>query len=104
MQQRPVVPQFGKWDTEGNVPYTVYFENARKGKNGGKMINPNDVRQNPGMFAPPAPTTKNAPKEPIGRKAAARPKTLDITTGRSRMKPVFTGVESVSFHLYFDMY
>ena len=85
MQQRPVVPQFGNWDSEDNVPYTVYFEKARKGKNGGKMINPNDRMQNPGMFPPSA---RNAPKEPVGRKAV-RPKTLDIQSSREngdRMK------------------
>lgn len=80
LQQRPVVPKFGNWDSEDNVPYTVYFEKARKGKNGAKMINPNDPMQNPGMF-PTAQVTpaavKNAPKEPVGRKAV-RPKTLDI--------------------------
>ncbi|KAF5452116.1 hypothetical protein F2P56_027149 [Juglans regia] len=28
------VPEFGKWESE--VPYTVYFDNARKGKDGGR--------------------------------------------------------------------
>lgn len=81
MAQRPVVPQFGNWDSEDNVPYTVYFEKARKGRNVGKMINPNDPMQNPGMFPPSAQvapsTARNAPKEPVSRKAV-RPKTLDI--------------------------
>ncbi|XP_075081978.1 RPM1-interacting protein 4-like isoform X2 [Nicotiana tabacum] len=43
------VPKFGNWDGD-NVPYTTYFENARKGK-GGKMINPNDPEENPEAFA-----------------------------------------------------
>ncbi|XP_074366829.1 RPM1-interacting protein 4-like [Apium graveolens] len=81
MRQRPVVPQFGNWDTEDNVPYTVFFEKARKGKNGGKMINPNDPVQNPGMFPPSAQvapsTARNVPKEPASRKSV-RPKTLNI--------------------------
>ncbi|KAL3506431.1 hypothetical protein ACH5RR_031813 [Cinchona calisaya] len=38
---RSQVPKFGNWESEEDVPYTVYFDNARKGKKGGKM-NPND--------------------------------------------------------------
>ena len=26
------IPKFGNWDNDGNVPYTVYFDNARKGR------------------------------------------------------------------------
>ncbi|GJT88661.1 RPM1-interacting protein 4-like protein [Tanacetum coccineum] len=33
-----------------NVPYTTYFENARKDKGSGVMINPNDPEQNPEAF------------------------------------------------------
>ncbi|XP_055816263.1 RPM1-interacting protein 4-like [Solanum dulcamara] len=44
------VPKFGNWDGE-NVPYTAYFENARKSNKGGKMINPNDPEENPEAFA-----------------------------------------------------
>ncbi|CAN4114684.1 unnamed protein product [Withania somnifera] len=44
------VPKFGNWDGE-NVPYTAYFENARKGNKGSKMINPNDPQENPEAFA-----------------------------------------------------
>lgn len=39
---RPSVPKFGNWENDQDVPYTVYFEKARKGKNAGKIINPND--------------------------------------------------------------
>ncbi|XP_019259819.1 PREDICTED: RPM1-interacting protein 4-like [Nicotiana attenuata] len=49
MAQGSHVPKFGNWDGD-NVPYTAYFENARKGK-GGKMINPNDPEENPEAFA-----------------------------------------------------
>lgn len=41
MQQQAQVPKFGNWENEDDVPYTQYFDNARKGKKGGKM-NPND--------------------------------------------------------------
>jgi hypothetical protein len=44
------VPKFGNWDNDGNVPYTVYFDNARKGK-GGKPMNPNDPVENPEAFS-----------------------------------------------------
>ncbi|KAL5140574.1 EH domain-containing protein 2 [Glycine soja] len=42
------VPKFGNWDTD-NVPYTSYFENARREKSG-IMINPNDPMENPEAF------------------------------------------------------
>lgn len=76
---RPSVPKFGNWDNDDNVPYTVYFDKARKGR-GGKMINPNDPQENPDMFpdmASPAPApapaprsrVRNEPEELIGRRA-----------------------------------
>lgn len=48
-QQRSHIPKFGSWDAD-NVPYTAYFENARKDKGSGVMINPNDPEQNPEAF------------------------------------------------------
>lgn len=74
------MPKFGNWESEDNVPYTVYFDKARKGR-GGKMINPNDPQENPEMFSKippsdPAPVPPARPKaqveEPMGRAAAAR--------------------------------
>lgn len=40
---RPQAPQFGDWGTE-EIPYTMYFENARKEKKSGQIyqINPHD--------------------------------------------------------------
>ncbi|GKB60149.1 RPM1 interacting protein 4 transcript 2, partial [Tanacetum coccineum] len=79
--KRPTVPKFGNWESEDNVPYTVYFDKARKGKTGGKMINPNDPQENPEMFAnirtpsppPPARTRPyTEPDEPV-RKPVVRP-------------------------------
>eukprot|EP00257_Ricinus_communis_P025521 XP_025012935.1 RPM1-interacting protein 4 isoform X1 [Ricinus communis] len=46
MAQRSAVPKFGNWETEENVPYTVYFEKARKGNTAGKMKG-NDPKQKP---------------------------------------------------------
>ncbi|XAR60952.1 hypothetical protein NMG60_11034507 [Bertholletia excelsa] len=76
MAQRPHVPKFGNWESEENVPYTAYFDKARKGKTGGKMINPNDPAENPDMFtnaAPPSQAppsrTQLEPEEPIRREA-----------------------------------
>ncbi|KAL3517819.1 hypothetical protein ACH5RR_020408 [Cinchona calisaya] len=77
MAARARVPQFGKWENEDDVPYTVYFDNARKGR-GGKMINPNDPQENPEIFrqfAPPAPSrtrSRHQTEEPMGR-GAVRP-------------------------------
>lgn len=48
-QQGSHIPKFGSWDAD-NVPYTAYFENARKDKGTGVMINPNDPEQNPDAF------------------------------------------------------
>ncbi|XP_074320643.1 RPM1-interacting protein 4-like isoform X2 [Silene latifolia] len=33
---RPNLPQFGNWDTEENISYTTYFENARRGSSSEK--------------------------------------------------------------------
>ncbi|KAJ0984400.1 hypothetical protein J5N97_002756 [Dioscorea zingiberensis] len=50
MAQKVHVPKFGNWESD-NVPYTTYFDNARKDKGaGGKMINPNDPEENPDAF------------------------------------------------------
>lgn len=43
------VPKFGNW-ADDNVSYTAYFENARKEKTSGLMINPNDPEENPEAF------------------------------------------------------
>ncbi|KAL3531095.1 hypothetical protein ACH5RR_010417 [Cinchona calisaya] len=77
MAARGSVPQFGKWEKEENVPYTLYFDNARKGR-GGKMINPNDPQENPDMFpniapAHPSPSRNMVQaEEPVGS-GSARP-------------------------------
>ncbi|CAO2184132.1 unnamed protein product [Urochloa humidicola] len=56
-QKNAHVPKFGNWDNDGNVPYTLYFDNARKGKGaGGRMINPNDPAENPEAFSIAAPS------------------------------------------------
>ncbi|KAG8371728.1 hypothetical protein BUALT_Bualt13G0118300 [Buddleja alternifolia] len=76
--QRPSVPKFGNWENEESVPYTIYFDKARKNR-GGKMINPNDPQEYPDMFpnidpsplaSAPVPSSKPKPRpEPIGRRA-----------------------------------
>ncbi|XP_006830528.2 RPM1-interacting protein 4 [Amborella trichopoda] len=60
MANRSHVPIFGTWESGESVPYTAYFEKARKDKVvGGRMINPNDPQENPDAFMdvapPPAP-------------------------------------------------
>ncbi|CAH8383654.1 unnamed protein product [Eruca vesicaria subsp. sativa] len=47
MAERSTVPKFGNWEGEENVPYTAYFEKARKGRApGGRVMNPNDPEDN----------------------------------------------------------
>ncbi|KAL6500003.1 hypothetical protein OROGR_027913 [Orobanche gracilis] len=77
---RSSVPKFGNWESEegDGVPYTAYFDKARKTRGvGGKMINPNDP-QDPDMFPsndpsplappsnPPPQKSRNKMDEPIG--------------------------------------
>lgn len=37
LQLKTEVPKFGNWENEDDVPYTTYFDNARKVKSGAKM-------------------------------------------------------------------
>ncbi|CAN1767496.1 RPM1-interacting protein 4 [Linum perenne] len=55
-QQRSHVPKFGNWESDDNVPYTAYFDKARKGRTGGKMINPNDPMENPDLLVEQTPS------------------------------------------------
>lgn len=48
MAKNSHVPKFGNWDND-NIPYTTFFENARKEKAGVRM-NPNDPEENPEAF------------------------------------------------------
>lgn len=49
-QQSSHVPKFGDWDNN-NIPYTTFFENARKEQNTGTVrVNPNDPEDNPAAF------------------------------------------------------
>ncbi|CAK9173715.1 unnamed protein product [Ilex paraguariensis] len=50
LHQHPQVPKFGNWESEENIPYTAYFDNARKGRKGGNM-NPNDPQDNADRFS-----------------------------------------------------
>ncbi|XAR58739.1 hypothetical protein NMG60_11014249 [Bertholletia excelsa] len=67
MAQRAHVPRFGNWDIGENVPYTAYFEKARKDRNGGKIINPNDPQENPDMFPNIEPLARD---DNLGRRGA----------------------------------
>ncbi|KAA8515569.1 hypothetical protein F0562_018820 [Nyssa sinensis] len=49
LQQQSHIPKFGNWDSD-NVPYTAYFEIARKEKASGVRMNPNDPEENPDAF------------------------------------------------------
>ncbi|KAL8512850.1 hypothetical protein ACS0TY_019113 [Phlomoides rotata] len=49
LQQKSYVHKFGNCEGD-NVPYTTFFENARKERLGGVRINPNNPEQNPEAF------------------------------------------------------
>ena len=75
MAQRSHVPQFGNWESGDNVPYTVYFDQARKGRGRDKLINPNDPEEDPDPFSDnsssaQAPTSRAIPEpeEPTRQK------------------------------------
>ncbi|XWS76077.1 hypothetical protein CRYUN_Cryun01aG0146200 [Craigia yunnanensis] len=79
MAQRSHVPKFGNWESEESVPYTAYFDKARQGRSGGKIINPNDPQENPDLHhdyvAPtrtPASRAKPELDEPVGHGPARR--------------------------------
>ncbi|KAK8997559.1 hypothetical protein V6N11_012115 [Hibiscus sabdariffa] len=76
MAQRSHVPKFGNWEGEEDVPYTAYFDKARKGRTGGKIVNPNDPQENPDLHpdhvAPTASKTKVELDEPVGHGPARR--------------------------------
>ncbi|KDP26362.1 hypothetical protein JCGZ_17520 [Jatropha curcas] len=79
MAQRTHVPKFGNWESEENVPYTAYFEKARKGRGGGKMINPNDPQENPDLGSDYGAPTHEPPsgggvvaEDPTGQGAVRR--------------------------------
>ncbi|XP_068660577.1 RPM1-interacting protein 4-like [Aristolochia californica] len=82
MAQRPHVPPFGNWESEENVPYTTFFDKARKGKSGGKLVNPNNPQENPDRFSEDKPSGSAIPgtsapnvDPPLqASSAAARPK------------------------------
>lgn len=61
-EQRSHVPKFGNWESEENVPYTAYFDKARKGRTGTKIINPNDPQENPDMFSDNASEARSPPR------------------------------------------
>lgn len=50
------VPQFGAWHGEEDVTYTLYFDEARKNKNQGQMINPNESQLNRDLYSQQNPT------------------------------------------------
>lgn len=76
------MPEFGNWESQENVPYTLYFDKARKGR-GGKMINPNDPEENPEMFSNVAPSPPAASTPSPSRIRAQ----VDEINGRGSVKP-----------------
>ncbi|MCH89035.1 RPM1-interacting protein 4-like, partial [Trifolium medium] len=77
--QRTHVPKFGNWESNDNVPYTAYFDKARKGRTGTKMINPNDPEENVDLVLDnsssdlPPPSKPRANSEDLSGKGSVRP-------------------------------
>ncbi|KAK8532439.1 hypothetical protein V6N13_131768 [Hibiscus sabdariffa] len=80
MAHQSHVPKFGNWEGEENVPYTGYFDKARQGRTGGKIVNPNDPQENPDLHldsiapsrAPQASKIKAELDEPVRHRPARR--------------------------------
>ncbi|XP_028797139.1 RPM1-interacting protein 4-like [Neltuma alba] len=64
MAQRAQVPRFGSWENEDNVPYTAYFEKARKDRTGSRM-NPNVPERNPDSVHDNSSSSDLPPTEPM---------------------------------------
>lgn len=91
MANRSRVPKFGNWESEENVPYTAYFDKARKGRTGGVVINPNDPQENPDAFSEngsssqPAPSrSRTEPEEPTGQGAVRHERRVSREDGDMR--------------------
>jgi RPM1-interacting protein 4 len=67
MAARSNVPKFGNWEGEENVPYTAYFDKARKVRApGGRTTNPNDPEyysDSQSQAAPPPPPSRTKPEQ-----------------------------------------
>ncbi|XP_061337417.1 RPM1-interacting protein 4-like isoform X2 [Gastrolobium bilobum] len=73
MAQRSHVPKFGNWESEDDVPYTAYFDKARKGRTGIKIINPNDPEENSDLVPDDSLSDSLAPSsKPIVDKGSAQ--------------------------------
>ncbi|XP_068669485.1 RPM1-interacting protein 4-like isoform X2 [Aristolochia californica] len=92
MAQHSHVPKFGNWERE-NVPYTMYFENARKEKVGGKMMNPNDPEQNPEAFNQQSGINQHQKRGPSGEEVGGSrdhmeaPQRYDSINHRKSLEP-----------------
>ncbi|KAK1566850.1 hypothetical protein Q3G72_004862 [Acer saccharum] len=94
MAQRSHVPKFGNWESGESVPYTAYFDKARKTR-GGKIINPNDPEENPDMLseyeaptsAPPSKTMSEPEKPPLGQGAVRARRSEDSDPKQFRNSP-----------------
>ncbi|KAK6940511.1 RIN4, pathogenic type III effector avirulence factor Avr cleavage site [Dillenia turbinata] len=91
-QQRSHVPKFGNWESGENVPYTTYFEKARQGRGGKKMINPNDPEENMDAFSEDASVdqehsrTKLVKGEPKGQEAGGSAHEQKLSSEDGEMK------------------
>ncbi|XP_077250291.1 RPM1-interacting protein 4-like [Tasmannia lanceolata] len=97
MAQRSKVPKFGNWEAEENVPYTEYFEKARKGKTGEKSVNPSNPQENPDAFSDDVPPvhappiiTASEPEVPTPAEVAALKPKHERSTSKDDSESIHT--------------
>lgn len=122
------VPKFGNWESEENVPYTAYFEKARKVRTTGakKMTSPTDPKEEEeeeektsDLHSQPKPEqepvkTSFDPGETSGNRKPGKSVSLNNSyeksplhknsydgTGRSKPRSTHKGDESVRSHFGF---
>ncbi|XP_020594770.1 RPM1-interacting protein 4-like, partial [Phalaenopsis equestris] len=98
LQQNARVPQFGKWENDGSVPYTQYFENARKGKNATKLFNPNDPLQNPEAFQQEGPLIHTYPPSSQGSAKAKHERRKSREDADRNQASKYTSAEALPSH------
>ncbi|PKA56602.1 RPM1-interacting protein 4 [Apostasia shenzhenica] len=77
------VPKFGNWEDK-DVPYTKYFENARKDRVGG--FNPNDPEENPEAFMPSKMIPGQISKKEPRKSSSSSQRSSNADSGRKSIK------------------
>ena len=105
-EPRTKVPQFGAWNEGENVPYTAYFDNARKNKNdgtGATTVEPQLNRDPADRGRTPHAATKTRPEEQLSQGGGVGSRLEQRSTKeegpvRSTSPPSVNGSETPSRH------